>query len=80
MRKLASYEEMVPEAASRRAPQRVAHYVEALASAFSAFYRDCRVVSDDAELTQARLALCLASKSVLADALGLLSVTAPERM
>jgi arginyl-tRNA synthetase len=80
MRKLASYEEVVPEAAALRAPQRVARYVEELASAFSAFYRDCRVISDDAQLTGARLALCVGSKRVIADALGLLGVSAPERM
>jgi arginyl-tRNA synthetase len=80
MRKLASFEEIVPEAAHLRAPQRITRYIEELASLFSAFYRDCRVVSDDDELTRARLTLCLATKRVIADALGLLGVTAPERM
>jgi arginyl-tRNA synthetase len=70
----------VPEAASQRAPQKMTRYVEALASDFSAFYRDCRVVSEDLELSRARLALCLATKSVLAAALGTLGVGAPERM
>ena len=80
MRKLASYEEVVPEAADRRAPQRITHFVEELASVFSAFYRDCKVVTDDADLTGARLALCVAAGAVIADALGLLGVSAPERM
>jgi arginyl-tRNA synthetase len=80
MRKLASYEEVVPEAASMRAPQRITRFVEELASTFSAFYRDCRVVSEDKALTAARLTLCTAMKSVVADALGLLGVSAPERM
>jgi arginyl-tRNA synthetase len=80
MRKLASYEEIVPEAARLRTPQRITRYVEELASTFSAFYRDCQVISDDAELTRARLVLCLATRSVVADALGLLGVSAPERM
>lgn len=80
MRKLASYEEEIPAAAERRAPQRVTRYLEDLAADFSAFYRDCRVVSEDAALTRARLALCLATKSVIADGLGLLGVRAPERM
>jgi arginyl-tRNA synthetase len=80
MRKLASYEEVIPEAARQRSPQRVTRYVEELASTFSAFYRDCKVVSDDADLTKARLALCVATKRVVADGLGLLGVTAPERM
>jgi arginyl-tRNA synthetase len=80
MRKLASYEEVVAAAASLRAPQRIPRFVEELASDFSSFYRDCRVVSDDEPLSQARLALCLAAKRVIADALGLLGVSAPERM
>jgi arginyl-tRNA synthetase len=80
MRKLAEYEEIVPEAAAQRSPQKIAHYAEGLASDFSAFYRDCRVVSDDADLTSARLTLCIATRNVIADALGMLGVSAPERM
>jgi arginyl-tRNA synthetase len=80
MRKLASYEEVVVEAADARAPQKISRYVEELASAFSAFYRDCKVITDDAELTGARLALCIATRRVIADGLGLLGVSAPERM
>jgi arginyl-tRNA synthetase len=80
MRKIAAYEEVVPEAAELRAPQRITRYVEELAANFSAFYRDCRVVSDDEDLTAARLALCLATRRVIAEGLGLLGVAAPERM
>lgn len=80
MRKLAAYEELIPTAAELRAPQRATRYVEELASLFSAFYRDCKVMTDDPVLTQARLNLCVATKNVVADALGLLGVSAPERM
>ena len=80
MRKLASYEEALSDAARLRAPQRIPRYVEELASTFSAFYRDCKVLADDRALAHARLALCLATRSVLADGLGLLGVSAPERM
>lgn len=80
MRKLARYEEVVPEAAELRAPQRLTRYLEELAGVFSAFYRDCRVVGDDAELSVARLTLCLATSSVIADGLSLLGVRAPESM
>ena len=80
MRKLASFEEVVVEAAAQRAPQKITHYVEELASQFSGFYRDCKVVTDDAELTAARLALCVATKCVIAESLSLLNVSAPERM
>jgi arginyl-tRNA synthetase len=80
MRKIASYEELVIDAAAMRAPQKVTRYVEELASTFSGFYRDCKVVGDDAALTQARLVLCVATRSVLASSLALLGVGAPESM
>jgi arginyl-tRNA synthetase len=80
MRKLDSYEEVVLEAAERRAPQRIARYVEELASTFSGFYRDCQVLGDDVSLSHARLALCIATRTVIADGLRLLGVSSPERM
>ena len=80
MRKLAAFEEEVIEAAERRAPQRMTRYIEDLASAFSAFYRDCKVITDDVAVTGARLSLCLATQSVIARGLGLLGVGAPDRM
>ncbi|MEO8323792.1 MAG: DALR anticodon-binding domain-containing protein, partial [Actinomycetota bacterium] len=80
MRALATYEDIIPEAAHMRAPQKLTHYIEDLASTFTSFYRDCKVVTDDAELTSARLALCVATKNVIADALSLLGVSAPESM
>ena len=48
--------------------------------AFHGFYRDCRVITDDAELTQARLWLTEACRIGLANALGLLGVHAPDEM
>jgi arginyl-tRNA synthetase len=80
MRKLASFEEVVPDAARARAPQKITRYGEELASDFSAFYRDGRVIGDDAGLTRARLELCVATKRVLADSLRLLGIGAPEEM
>ncbi|MDP9225215.1 MAG: arginine--tRNA ligase [Actinomycetota bacterium] len=80
MRTLSTYEEVVPDAARTRAPQRLARFVEELAAAFSGFYRDCKVITDDADLTRARLTLCVATRRVLASGLGLLGVNAPERM
>jgi len=80
MRKLATFEEVTLEAAAQRSPQKMTRYVEELASDFSAFYRDCKVVTEDGDLTGARMALCVATKRVLADGLSLLGVSAPERM
>ncbi len=72
--------EEVHEAAVRRAPHRVASYGQDLAAAFHKFYTDCRVVIDDAELSQARLWLVEATKSALVAVLGILGLSAPERM
>ena len=80
MRKLASYEEVIPEAAEFRSPQRIARYVEELAADFSAFYRDCKVVTADRVLSNARLSLCVATKGLISSGLGLLGVSAPESM
>ncbi|MGH2784442.1 MAG: arginine--tRNA ligase [Actinomycetota bacterium] len=80
LRKLAELPEIVEVAAALRAPHRIARYAEELAADFHAFYRDCRVVSDDESLTQARLHLCRAAQITLANALRLLGVTAPEKM
>jgi arginyl-tRNA synthetase len=80
MRLLAQYPDVVAEAAHTRAPQKVSTWVRDFARAFHGFYRDCRVLSPDAELTQARLWLAEASRIGLANALGLLGVNAPTEM
>jgi arginyl-tRNA synthetase len=80
LRLLAQYPDVVAEAAETRAPQKVSTWVRDFARAFHGFYRDCRVISPDAALTQARLWLAEASRIGLANALGLLGVTAPTEM
>ena len=68
------------EAAALRAPHRVTTWVRDFAARFHGFYRDCRVLSDDAALTQARLWLAEAAQIGLANVLGLLGVGAPDEM
>ncbi len=80
LRALALYPDVVADAAATRAPQKISTWVRDFARAFHGFYRDCRVITDDAELTQARLWLAEASRIGLAAALGLLGVSAPEEM
>lgn len=80
IRKLLAFPEVIELAAINRAPQGVAAYALALAGEFHSFYRLCRVLSDDAPLTAARLKLVASAKIVLANALRLLGMTAPERM
>jgi arginyl-tRNA synthetase len=69
------------EAAERRAPHRIAAYVLALAQTFTAFYRDCHVVGAEPEAVESfRIVLCVASRRTIARCLGVLGVSAPERM
>ncbi|MEX0651701.1 MAG: DALR anticodon-binding domain-containing protein, partial [Actinomycetota bacterium] len=80
LRGLADVPALIAYAAELRAPHRVAHAAQDLAARFHRFYTDCRVVSDDEELTQARLWLATATKQVLANLLDLLGVSAPDSM
>ena len=70
----------VQTAAERRTPHRLTAYATATAADFHAFYRDCQVVGAGEELQEARLALSIAAKRVIARTLDLLGVSAPERM
>jgi arginyl-tRNA synthetase len=80
LRALALYPEVVAEAADARAPQKVSTWVRDFARAFHGFYRDCRVLTEDEPLTQARLWLTEACRVGLANALAILGVHAPEEM
>jgi arginyl-tRNA synthetase len=80
LRALAEYPAMLASAADLRAPHRVTTWVRDFASRFHGFYRDCRVLTDDPALTQARLWLAEAVRVGLADALGILGVHAPDVM
>ncbi len=84
LRALGEFPRVVASAAELRAPHRVARYLEELAGTYHRFYDACRVLPQGDEqvgpLTYARLALCEATRVVLGNGLGLLGVTAPERM
>jgi arginyl-tRNA synthetase len=84
IRTLGEFPTVVASAAELREPHRVARYLEALASAYHKFYDACRVLpmgdEETTELHRARLALCDAARQVLANGLGMLGVSAPERM
>ncbi len=79
-RRLAEFPGVVRAVATTRAPSRLARYVQTVASEFTQFYMACRVLGDDDALSSARLGLCLATKTVLANGLALLGVGAPEVM
>jgi arginyl-tRNA synthetase len=61
-------------------PHHLTYYAQDLATAFHAFYKDCRVVTDDKALTAARLKLVKAAKIVLGRTLKLMGMSAPEQM
>ncbi|MGH7595249.1 MAG: arginine--tRNA ligase [bacterium] len=80
IKKLAEFPEAVSKAAQFLEPNRITLFLQELAATFHHFYHDHRVVSEDAALTQARLRLVEGVRIVLANALRLLNITAPEKM
>lgn len=88
IRTLGEFPKVVKTAAELREPHRIARYAEELAGDFHRFYDACQVLpkgeeatgDDTDQLFQARLALAAATRQTLANALGLIGVSAPERM
>ncbi len=84
LRALADFPKVVASAADLREPHRVARYLESLAGTYHRFYDSCRVLprgdEETTDLHRARLLLVQATRTVLANGLGLLGVSAPDRM
>jgi len=80
IRVLARLPEVVDEVARTLEPHHLPYYAQELATAFHVFYKQCRVLNDNREVTQARLALVRAAKVVLRRTLNLMGVSAPEQM
>ncbi|KQO06241.1 arginine--tRNA ligase [Paenibacillus sp. Leaf72] len=80
LRKLGELPQEVAESAEQYAPHRIIRYVYELASQFHSYYRAERVITEDAAQTQARLALLGAIRTVIANALRLVGVSAPQQM
>jgi arginyl-tRNA synthetase len=81
LREIARFPAVVETAAEELKPHVVATYTREFAEAFNAFYRECRVVdAADGETRRARLALVVAAKTTIANALDILGVAAPESM
>ncbi len=83
LRQMLLLPDIVELAASNLAPHHLSYYAQDLASAFHSFYKRCRVVSsypEDMPLNKARLKLVKACRIVLAQVLGLMGVSAPEKM
>ncbi len=80
VRHLLTLPDVVADAASRRETHDIPRFCHEAAHLFSQFYRDCRVLSDDVALSRARLALVDATRLVLANALDLMGIGAPDTM
>ena len=84
IRTLGEFPRVLQSAAALREPHRVCRYLEDLAGDYHRFYDACRVLPQGDEsagdLHGARLALCAATRQVIANGLGILGVSAPERM
>ncbi len=80
IKQLALYPELVIGAAEALEPHRLTAYLHDLAARFHGYYTRQRIISADRALTRARLALVAACRVVIGNALGLLGVSAPDRM
>ena len=84
MRTIGEFPRVLKTAASLREPHRVCRYLEDLAGDYHRFYDSCRVLpmgdEEHSDLHRARLALCAATRQVIANGLHILGVSAPERM
>lgn len=80
IRQMLRLQETITHAVETLSPHHLTYYAQDLATAFHAFYRDCRVVSEDVALTAARLKLVKAAQITLANTLRLMGMSAPERM
>ena len=84
LKALTSFPDIVARAAAEREPHRITAYLEELAGTYHRFYDSCRVLprgdEEVSDLHRARLLLVTATRTVLANGLALLGVSAPERM
>ena len=81
MKKLGEFPDVVLEAGQAYEPHKLTRYAQDLAAVFHSFYSECRVISpEEPALTAARLVLVDSTRTVLANNLGMLGISAPERM
>jgi arginyl-tRNA synthetase len=80
LRSLSRYPEVIELAANNRAPQHLVHYLRDLANDFHTYYNAHAFIVDEAQLRNARLTLVSAARTVIANGLAILGVSAPEQM
>ena len=80
LKQLEKFPEIVYNAHLSLEPHNIANFLHEIANRFHKYYADCRIISEDEELTNARLTLSTATKTVIGNGLKLLGITAPEKM
>lgn len=75
-----AFPEIIENAAKKLEPQMMTEYLKELASTFHVFYHNCRIIGEDQQIMKERLLLLKVTKHVLYSGLGILGVSAPERM
>ena len=80
LKKLEQFPIIVRSALDSLEPQSVANYLQETAGKFHKYYANCRIIGEEKELTQSRIALIKATKNVINSGLSLLGINAPEKM
>ncbi|MEA1882062.1 MAG: arginine--tRNA ligase [Candidatus Marinimicrobia bacterium] len=80
LKKLEQFPTTVKNALQSLEPQSIATYLHDTANRFHKFYSECRVVTDDTNLSNARIALVQATRNVISNGLNILGISAPEKM
>ncbi len=80
IKEMMRYPAVLARAAESFEPHRLANYLREVAVAFTQFYGNCRIIGESPELASARMLLARAAQGVLAGGLGLLGISAPDKM
>ncbi|MEX0593585.1 MAG: arginine--tRNA ligase [Balneolaceae bacterium] len=80
IKRMLEFQGTIESAASSMEPHRLINYLNELASAFTSFYHDCRIIGEEPELTQVRAQLAATVARILANGLTILGIDAPDRM
>ena len=80
LKKLEQFPMIVSSALDSLEPQTIANYLQETAGKFHKYYANCRIIIEDKELTQSRIALIKATKNVIYNGLQILGITAPDKM
>ena len=77
---MSNFPTMMETALDTLEPQIIANYLQELASSFHKFYGNCKVITEDKNISQARLGLINGTKIILSTGLSILGISAPEKM